>query len=130
MPPRLVMSATAALLGLAGLTLLFAPAWILSLYGVVLPPPELVLAQLLGAALLGNAIINWLGRQAVLGGIYGRPLMVGNLGHCLIAALVLLRAAMGGADRPAVWVTLGLYAVCAAGFATLLFRRPVTSAAT
>ena len=130
MPPRQMMAASAALMAIAGFALLMAPAGVLSLYGVVLPPPELVLAQLLGAALLGNANINWLARSAVLGGIYGRPLIAGNLTHCLVGALVILRAALGGAGRPAVWATLGLYALCTAGFASLLSRRPDTPAAT
>lgn len=129
MPPRQLMSASAVLLAVAGFVLLFAPAWLLSLYGVVLPPPELVLAQLLGAALLGNANINWLARGAIIGGIYGRPLIAGNLTHCFVAAMVLLRAALGGADRPAVWVTMGLYGLTALGFGALLYRQPTAPAA-
>lgn len=125
MHPRQIMAASAAVMAVAGLALLFAPAAVLSLYGVVLPRPELVLIQLLGAALLGNANINWLARSAVLGGIYGRPLIAGNLTHSFVAAMVLLRAALGGADRPAVWATVALYGLCAAGFASLLRRQPV-----
>jgi hypothetical protein len=122
------MTVSASILGAAGLALLFAPAGLLALYGVVLPPPELALAQLLGAALLGNAVLNWLARQAVLGGIYGRPLAVGNLTHCLLGGLVLLRAAIGGANRPAVWATAALYLGCSIGFAWVMFARSLPRA--
>ena len=39
---------------------------------------DLVLVQLLGAALLGIGAASWVARRSLLGGIYGRAVVVGN----------------------------------------------------
>ena len=46
--------------------------------------------QLLGAALMGFAAMNWTARGAALSGIYGRAVVVGNLMHLLVGAFVLV----------------------------------------
>jgi hypothetical protein len=118
---RLVTAYAAALL-LAGGALLFAPE-------VLFPDPgaagavPLVVAQLLGASLLGSAAANWAGRGVLLGGIYGRALVVGNQTSAFVGALVLLKALP---DRwgPGFWALLLLYACGAVLYTVLLYRSP------
>lgn len=80
------------------------------------------LAQLLGAALLGFAAMNWIARGAALGGIYGRAVVAANYTHLGIGALVLLKSGIdGGAAHAAYWVLTGLYVLGAALFVYLTF---------
>ncbi len=125
MTPRLLMSLSAALLGAAGTALLFAPAEVQRLAGgssaEALPP---VVLQLWSAALLALAMTNWTGRGMTLGGIYGRPLVLGNAMHWTVGSLVALRGAL---DRPAstgLWMAAVLYGVLAVAFTRLLKRHP------
>lgn len=66
-----VTRASAAVLLMGGLILLFVPDVVLPRLVVDYPQAGVWLGQLLGTAWLGVAALNWLNRSAVLGGIYG-----------------------------------------------------------
>ncbi len=125
MTPYRLMSASALLLAAAGLAFLFAPSEVQGL----LPPPGGAAApplflQLWSAALLGLAATSWTGRGMTLGGIYGRALVLGNLVHWTVGALVAVRAA---ADDPAsgvLWAAVAVHGAFALAFGRLLRRHP------
>src|SRR5688500_16672827 len=83
-------SASALLLLLGGVLLLFAPATLLSVVSTDVPAASRWLAQLIGAGWLALAALNWLSRSSVLGGVYGRPVVAANLALYFISALVLI----------------------------------------
>lgn len=108
-------------LGAAGLLFLFAPQ---ETGAALLPGASGAdkLIQLLGAALLGFAMMNWTAKGAALGGIYGRAVVIGNLMHLLGGAFVLVpRAFSGQTTTTALWILTGLYALGAALFVYLTF---------
>jgi len=76
-----------------GLVLPFAPDAVLPAFVPGFPPAAVWLGQLLGAAWLAVAALNWLQRESILGGIYGRPVVLANVALYLISALSLIRAA-------------------------------------
>jgi len=120
-----LLSHTSALVLLfAGLALLFASDAILPTIVPGLPPSGTWLGQLLAAAWLGVASLNWLQRRALLGGIYGRPTVLANLTLYLISALSLLRALPGHRVHPALWAAMVLSTLLAAAYGTLLLRGP------
>ena len=82
------------------------------------------MGQLLAAAWLGMAALNWLQRAAVLGGIYGRPVVFANGALYLVSALSLLRALVGGAAPRAVWLVCVPAALLAVAYWALLLRGP------
>ena len=51
--------------------------------------------QLLGALMLGFAMMNWMAREALFGGIYNKPMTIGNLLHFGIGALALVKIVFG-----------------------------------
>ena len=114
------MTVSALCMAILGAMLLFAPNEVSRL---LLPDARgRVLAQLLGAALLGCASANWTARGSALGGIYGRAIVVGNQTHLTIGALLLVNNSLDvGAHHPAYWVLTVLYLVGAAFFAYLTF---------
>ncbi|MGE5233838.1 MAG: hypothetical protein ACM3OB_06990, partial [Acidobacteriota bacterium] len=65
--------------GAAGLGLTFAPAELLAALHAPAPGVSVWAMQLLGAALLGLAIQNYVQRYAVIGGVLGRPILLANL---------------------------------------------------
>ncbi len=62
-----------------GAVLTFAPDIALQEIGVTAPPLTLWMAELLGGALLALAMLNWIQRFSIIGGLFGRPLLMTNL---------------------------------------------------
>jgi hypothetical protein len=115
---RLALSASAVLFGLSGLAMLFAPDDAARLLGLA---AGAVLVQVLGAALLGIATMNWTARGMRLGGIYGRAVTAGNQVHAFIGALVLARSLFPNGGPAAMWVLTAVYGLAAVYFSWLMF---------
>jgi Fe2+ transport system protein B len=112
-------------MGACGITGLFMPHELLRTIGIapvgILP----VLVQLLAALLFAFAMVNWMARGSLIGGIYNRPVAIGNLTHFGVGALTLAKAVASGARATAVVIFACLYVVFAVAFAMLFFRSPV-----
>lgn len=130
MTTRALMVTSAAVTGAAGIALLFTPGEVYHLAaGAAAPPAAEGALQLWAAALLGLGAVSWIGRGLTLGGIYGRALVLGNLVHWTVGALVALRALFDRPAAPALWIVTALYGVLSFLFAGVLRRHPVTAAA-
>ena len=112
------------MLFLGGLALLFVPDLVLPLLVPGYPPEGLWLGQLLAAAWLGLASLDWLSRSTLLGGIYGRPVVAANLGGFFVGALSLLRAASRDPESPTIWMLLVPHLAFAGIYGWLLLRGP------
>jgi len=110
---------------MAGLALLFAPDAVLPRLIPGYPPTALWLGQLLGAAWLGVGALNWWSRATILGGIYGRPIVLVNLAIYFIGVLVMLGAARRAKLPGAAWTAVGLAVVLAVAYGWLLWRGPL-----
>lgn len=47
--------------------------------------------QIIGGLYLGFAMLNWFTRSARIGGIYNRPVVLGNLIHFIVVFFALIR---------------------------------------
>ena len=122
------MAASALFMAFLGIAATFAPHELLAWLGTAATPALALLIQLLGALYLGFAMVNWSARQSLIGGIYNRPVALGNLLHFLAGALALLKGA-GAGTAPLLALTV-LYAIFALAFAWLMFTSPVTAPGT
>ncbi|HYH08775.1 MAG TPA: hypothetical protein VEK11_17105 [Thermoanaerobaculia bacterium] len=121
MNTKLLLTASAVVMGAAGIAGTFAPAEIANALQFGSP----VVLQLLAALLFAFAMVNWMARGSLIGGIYNRPVAVGNLTHFLIGGLALIKIVAAGERRVAFLVATAIYIVFALGFAAVLFRSPV-----
>ncbi len=119
-----VSHVSAIVLALGGVALLFAPDVILPALVPGFPPAALWLAQLLAAAWLGVAALDWLQRSAVLGGIYGRPVVLANLVLYFVGDLVVLRALREPVAPRALWIFVVPATLLAVAYGALLLRGP------
>ena len=119
----MIARASAALLAAAGVSLLFAADVILPPIVLGVSPGASWVGQLLAAAWLGLAALNWLTRSSVLGGIYGRPIVLANTTLYFVSAMVLVNAATR-VSSVAVWTAAVVAAVMAFLYGSLLFRGP------
>ncbi len=121
MNTRLLMRASAVFLGVLGAVATFLPQEVLGRAGTSAAGFSVLLVQIAGAAYLGLAMLNWMAQGNAIGGIYSRPVAIGNLGHFTIAALALLKAALAGERAPEVLAGGAAYAVFAVLFAVVAF---------
>ncbi|HEY0152822.1 MAG TPA: hypothetical protein VGB92_12550 [Longimicrobium sp.] len=121
----IVTRISAAVLLAGGLALLFASDVLLPVMVPGFPAEGAWLGQLLGAAWLGVAALNWLHRGALLGGIYGRPVVLANLVLYFVGALSLLRALVGSGVPRVMWGLAVPLALMAVVYGVLLLRGPL-----
>jgi hypothetical protein len=124
-PTRFLMTASALVLGLLGVLCTFAPDYVLAWLAAPAAPVLLLTVQVLGALWLGFAGVNWMTRHNLIGGIYSRPVTVGNLLHFVSAGLAIVRLVARTPQFAGLWPLAVAYAAFAAGFAVVLFRHPI-----
>jgi hypothetical protein len=120
MTSRHLMTATALVLGLCGLACSFAPQELLGLAGAPPGTPAVLAVQALGAAWLGLAMLDWMARGAPFGGIYGRPVALGNFLHFAVLAAAFAKAAVATPAAPQVAIAT-VAALGALAFGRLVF---------
>jgi hypothetical protein len=107
-----------------GALLTFAPGELIHLAGGTQSPPLVLAAQVGGALYLGFAMLNWMAKDNLIGGIYSRPVAMGNFLHFVLVAIGFLKA-FSSLPRSAVTVGLILiYCLLAIGFGLVLFQHP------
>jgi hypothetical protein len=122
------MVASTLFMGVVGLAASFLPQEILGAAGLQTHGAPVLLVQVFGAAYLGFAMLNWMAKDSTIGGIYNRPLAVGNLLHFAVAAMALLKGATS-VHETQVWIATACYSIFAVLFAFVVFTSPVRSAA-
>lgn len=115
------MISSALFLGLIGLSLAFVPVEILEVYGAEPHKFTILLAKVAGALYLGFAILNWMARGNLIGGIYSRPVALGNFLHFFMVALVLVEEVLFGTLPLAIIIIATGNTVFAVIFGYLLF---------
>ncbi len=122
-PSKYLLVASAASLAAGGLVLLFAPELLGSLVASTSNLGSLV-SQVLGAAWLGLAALDWFSRGSMIGGVYGRPIVLANFGHFFITAASILKSGMRFGLPAEVWAIGGVAAVFALLFGLRLYSSP------
>ena len=126
MNTKAILTASAIILGIAGIAASFAPAEIAR---AAAPGTMPLIIQLLGAAYFAFAMANWMARGSLIGGIYNRPLALGNATHFVVGALALVKVTLGDPRLPLIVATV-IYALFALAFTALLFTSPAARAST
>jgi hypothetical protein len=122
MDSKLLMTFCAVFLGITGIILIFLPEeteLFLNL-GIIHP----VVIQMLGALYLGFAMINWTAKANLIGGIYGRPITIGNFTHFFIGSITLIKFFLNDTGRLQIIFFLIIYSFFAIAFGYLLFMHP------
>lgn len=121
---KVILTATAIVYGIHGVALLFASDLMAGLFGISLTKEMTIAAQFFAGALLGMAFINWYSRASIVGGIYGRPLVMMNMTYGLIAFLSSMRSAIDGYFNDFFWIEVVLHGILTFSFALLMYLPP------
>jgi hypothetical protein len=128
MNTKWLMVVTSIVLGTTGILLLFAPELLLEALGTEMVEPLPVVVQVLAGVYLSFALMNWTIRASVIGGIYNRPLALGNFTHFFIGMLVLLKYLFTGSMPMVLVIATCGYTLFVALFAWLVFKHRGISA--
>ncbi len=123
MHTRALMIASAAFLAVMGFATSFLPEKVLGLHGTVPDTPTLLLVQMTGALYLGFAILNWTAKGVLIGGIYARPVALGNFLHFTMVSIMLIKAAIVHGVMPLA-ISATVFSVFAIWFGLVIFRPP------
>ena len=115
------MISSAAFMAVLGLATTFMPQEIIASLGGDAGRTLPLLVQVLGALYLAFAILNWTAKDSLIGGIYSRPVSLGNFVHFAIGAVTLLKALVGGERPVRLSVCAAIYVVFAVAFGAVVF---------
>ena len=119
---KTLMASSAIFYGIGGVVLSFLPQEILDFAGF---GTELsFVLQLLGAFFLGFAILNWMVRTSLVGGIYNRGIALANFMQFFIGTSIFLKHFAKHTDITYFLFVGIIYSVFAISFGYILFNSP------
>jgi len=125
MNTKLLMTTSSIFMGLLGITLSFMPNEIINLLDQGSNKYSVLTLQLAGALYFGFAVTNWMAKGILIGGIYARPLAIGNFSHFLIAGLALSKFLANDSNPSTCFYILTIfYALFAVAYGFILFKHP------
>lgn len=117
------MTVSAVIMGVAGILLTFLSEELLGYISSGEQKPLLLILQILGALYFAFAMLNWMARGNIMGGIYSRPIAIGNVTHFFIGSMALLNSE-SQQHSVFIWVAGVVYLALAISFGFVLFRHP------
>lgn len=122
------MTLSAISLAVMGISLTFFPIEISDYIHVNSTKAFQLILQILGSLYFAFAMLNWMAKGSIIGGIYNRPISIANFTHFFIGGLALIKGCLAYSGLPyIVWILTGVYSIFALLFALILFRNPVNA---
>ena len=127
MNTKSLMTLSAIILALIGISLIFLPKEILEYLELSVSETLQLLMQIIGSFYFAFAILNWMSKGSIIGGIYNRPIAMANLTHFVIAGLALIKGILANPSLSyVIWSIAIIYSIFAIFFGIVAFRQPVS----
>lgn len=123
MNTKLIMSISAAMMAVLGAGLIFMPHDLAQFVGVDSNDVTRIIFQVLGSLYFAFAMLNWMSKGNLIGGIYGRPIAIGNFTHFFVGGLGLIKAAIAFTSALIVGLAV-VYGIFAGLFGLILLTHP------
>jgi len=91
MNTKILMTSSALFLAIIGILLSFLPNEIVEYLNVEPNIITILFLKIMSALYLGFGILNWMAKGTLIGGIYNRPIAIGNLMHFGVGAIALVK---------------------------------------
>ena len=127
MNTKSLMTLSAMILALIGISLIFLPKEILDYLELSVSDTLELLMQIIGSLYFAFAMLNWMSKGSLIGGIYGRPKAIANLTHFVIAGLALIKGILSNPSLSyIIWSIAIIYSIFAILFGIVAFKHPVS----
>jgi Fe2+ transport system protein B len=125
MNTKILMTISALTMLAVGVLCSFLPNEILQYIGVSETSFLPLIIQILGAIYFGFGFLNWTAKANLIGGIYSRPVAIGNLIHYVVSSLALIKFFAAHTDMKILLVPVIIYSILAILFGKVVFGSPV-----
>ena len=130
MNTKLLMTLSAIFMAAIGVGLTFLPKEIADLTGIGPSKTLQLILQISGALYFAFAMLNWMAKGSIIGGIYNKPIATANFTHFVIGALALVKILINDHSLPyPIWTLAGIYSIFAVLFGLVFFGDPVSDSA-
>lgn len=93
MNTKILMTSSALFFAVIGIVLSFLPDEIMYYLNVQPNIISSLFLKILSALYLGFGMLNWMAKGTLIGGIYNKPIAIGNLMHFGVGAIALVKVA-------------------------------------
>jgi len=127
MNTKSLMTSSAIILALIGISLILFPKEILDYFELSTSDTLELLMQIIGSFYFAFAMLNWMSKGSLIGGIYNRPIALANWTHFFIAGLALIKGVLANPSLSyVIWSIAIIYSIFAILFGIVLFKHPVS----
>ena len=125
MKTKFLMTSSALFCGIIGILLLFLPNEIAEYLNIEPTIITILFLKILSALYLGFGILNWTVKGSLIGGIYNRPIALGNLLHFVVGSIELVKVISNiETHREIIIFLTALYIIFGVLFAYVLKNNP------
>ena len=125
MNTKILMISSAIIITLIGINLILFPKEILNHLESGDSDTLELLMQIIGSLYCGFAMLNWMSKGNLIGGIYNRPISAANWTHFAIACLALIKGIFANPNSSyIIWIITIFYSIFAILFGIVLFKHP------
>jgi len=125
MNTKILMTSSAIFLAIIGILLSFLPNEIVDYLNVQPSIITILFLKILSALYLGFGILNWMAKGTLIGGIYNRPIAIGNLMHFGVGAIALVKVVSNIQTHSEIIISLTVvYVIFAILFAYVFRTNP------
>ena len=126
MNTKIVMTSSALFLATIGILLSFLPNEIVEYLNVEPNIITILFLNIMSALYLGFGILNWMAKGTLIGGIYNRPIAIGNLMHFGVGAIALVKISSNVQIHSEIIISLSAVYVIFAILFVYIFRTNPT----
>ena len=128
MNTKIVMTSSALFLATIGILLSFLPNEIVEYLNVEPNIITILFLKIMSALYLGFGILNWMAKGTLIGGIYNRPIAIGNLMHFGVGAIALVKISSNIQIHSEIIISLSaVYVIFALLFAYVFRTNPTNT---
>lgn len=115
---------SAGLMAVTGLVLTFLPEEVIAYFLTGDNSQFAIVFQVSGSLYFAFAMLNWMARANLIGGIYSRPVAIANLCHFFMGSMALLKSAWH-LNIPLFWIAGMVYLILTILFGLVVYTHPV-----
>ena len=125
MNTKLLMTTSALFLAISGILLSFLSNEIANYLNIEANIITILFLNILSALYLGFGILNWMAKGTLIGGIYNKPIAIGNLMHFGVGAIALIKVISSIQTHTGIIIVLtAIYLIFAILFAYVFRTSP------
>ncbi len=125
MNTKIIMTTSALMLGAVSIIFSFLPEGVIGYLQFERTQNLVLVFQIIGALYFALAMLNFMSRDSVIGGIYNKPTSITNFAHFSIGSITLIKALFVNINLSYIyWLVAFVYTVFAFAFGSIAFFHP------